>query len=85
MRTKVRVKGVFEMSWIKFKTKEDETKGLFEVFAQNGVSCNSYVGGIHNTSEKNLKLLDDASVEYEMPGKEEIREALEKARKMSFA
>jgi hypothetical protein len=73
------------MAWIKFKTKADETKGLFEVFAQNGVSCNSYIGGIHSISEKNLSLLDDASIKYEIPGKEEIREALEKARKMSFA
>ena len=73
------------MAWIKFKTKADETKGLFEVFTQNGVSCNSYIGGIHNTSEKNLNLLDDAGIKYEIPGEEEIREALEKARKMSFA
>ncbi len=73
------------MAWIKFKTKADETKGLFEIFTQNGVSCNSYIGGIHHTSEKNIRLLDDAGVKYEIPGKEEIRAALEKARKMSFA
>jgi len=73
------------MAWIKFKTKEDETKGLFEVFTQNGVSYNSYIGGIHNTSEKNLRLLDNAGIKYVIPGKEEIREALEKALKMSFA
>ena len=73
------------MAWIKFKTKADETKGLFEVFTQNGVSCNSYIGGIHNISEKNLSLLDDAGIKYEIPGQGEIREALEKARKMSLA
>ncbi|MBI1923713.1 hypothetical protein HYR99_05630 [Candidatus Poribacteria bacterium] len=77
--------GVFEMAWIKFKTKADETKGLFEVFTQNGVSCHSYIGGIHNTSEKNLRLLDDAGVKYEIPDKEKIKEALEKARQMSLA
>ena len=73
------------MGWIKFKTKSDETKGLFEVFTQNGVSCNSYIGGIHNTPEQNLGILDHAGVKYEIPGKEEIREALENARKMASA
>ena len=70
------------MVWIKFKTKADETKGLFEVFTQNDVSCNSYIGGIHNIAKKNLWLLDDAGIKYEIPGTDEVREALEKARRI---
>ena len=69
------------MAWIKFKTQKDETKVLFEVFTHNGVSCTSYIGGIHNTSEKNLKLLDEEGIKYEIPNHEEIINALEKARK----
>jgi len=71
--------------WLKFKSKADETRALFEVFAQNGVRCTSYIGGIHNTSEENIKLLDNAGIEYEIPGNEQIRNALEKAHKMSSA
>ena len=72
------------MAWIKFKTKKDETKGLFEVFTHNGVSCTSYRGGIHTTSEKNLKLLDDAGIKYEIPDEDEVKEVLDRVRKKIF-